>query len=66
MCFRYEFHHIVETFGMTCSETNHLVFYCHTLPGNCVYSNVYVDDIVILGSDATKISLVKEHLCNRF
>ena len=53
-------------FGLKRSEADHSVFYCHTSPGKCVYLMVYVDDIVITGNDATKITQLKEHLFSHF
>jgi len=40
------------------------VFYCHTSSEKCVYVIVYVDDMVIIENDDTRISQLKEHLCN--
>lgn len=54
-----KFSYIVQSVGLKCSEVDHSVFCCHTSPGKCVYLVVYVDDIVIIGNDAGKIS-VKE------
>ena len=61
-----KFSHIVQLFGLKRSEADHSVFYCHTSLGKCVYLMVYVDDIVITGNDATKISQLKEHLFSHF
>ena len=36
---------------MTQSASNHYVFYHHTSSRQCIYLIVYVDDIVITGSD---------------
>jgi len=47
------------------NEANHFVSYCHT-PLENVYLIVDIDDIVITRNDATKISQLKEHLCNHF
>ena len=33
------------------STIDHFVFYHHTSTGKCIYLTVYVDDIVITGSD---------------
>jgi len=35
---------------MSRNEANHLVFYCHS-SAECIYLVVYVDDIVLTGSD---------------
>jgi len=51
-----KFSHIVQLFGLKRSEADHSVFYCHTSPRKCVYLMVYVDDIVVIGNDATKIA----------
>jgi len=52
----WKFSHVLQNFGLKQSETYHSVFYCHTSPGQCVYLVVYVDEIVIVGNDAIKIS----------
>lgn len=46
--------------------TDLLVFYFHVSPKICMYSFVYFDDIVIKHNDGTKISQLKNHLCNHF
>lgn len=51
-----KFNHIVQSFGLKHNEANHFVFYCHTSLFKNVYLIMYVDDIVIIGNDATKIS----------
>lgn len=56
---------VVQQFGMTRSEADHSVFYRHTTQG-CIYLIVYVDDIVISGSDHRGILQVKEHLAHCF
>jgi len=56
---------VVQQFGMTRSEADHSVFYSHSSVG-CIYLVVYVDDIVITGSDHHGISQVKQHLCQHF
>ena len=50
---------------MTRSEGDHSVFYRHSSAG-CIYLVVYVDDIVLTGSDHHGISQVKQHLCQHF
>ena len=45
------FSSVVKEFGMIRSATDHFVFYHHTSTGQCIYLIVYVDDIVIIGSD---------------
>ncbi|RVW17729.1 Retrovirus-related Pol polyprotein from transposon TNT 1-94 [Vitis vinifera] len=37
--------------GLVCSTADHSVFYHHNSLGQCIYLVVYVDDIVITGSD---------------
>ena len=48
------------------STVGHYVFYHHTFTGQCISLIVYVDDIVITGSDQTGIQKLKQHLFNRF
>jgi len=60
-----KFSNVVQQFGMTRSETDHSVFYRHSSVG-CIYVVVYVDDIVLTGSDHHDISQVKQHLCQHF
>ncbi|XP_058766312.1 uncharacterized mitochondrial protein AtMg00810-like [Vicia villosa] len=50
---------------MVHSEADHSVFYRHSIQG-CVYLIVYVDDIVIPGSDQQGILQLKQHLSNQF
>ncbi|RVW36769.1 Retrovirus-related Pol polyprotein from transposon RE1 [Vitis vinifera] len=45
------FSSVVQEFGMLCSTANHSFFYHHNSLGQCIYLVVYVDDIVITGSD---------------
>ena len=56
----------VQEFGMLCSTTNHSVFYHHNSSGQCIYLVVYVDDIVITGSDQDGIQKLKQHLFTHF
>ena len=51
---------------MTRSTSNHCVFYHHTSSRECIYLIVYVDDIVITGSDRDGIGRIKQHLFNHF
>ena len=51
---------------MTRSTSDHSVFYHHTSLGQCIYLIVYVDDIVITGSDQDGIRKVKQHLFSHF
>ena len=46
---------VVQEFGMTRSTSDHSVFYHHTSSRQCIYLIVYVDDIVITGSDQAGI-----------
>ena len=59
------FNIVVQQFGMVRSEADHFVFYRHLAQG-CVYLIVYVDDIVITGSDEPGILQLKQHLSNQF
>ena len=45
------FSSVVLEFGLLCSTADHSVFYHHNSWGQCIYLVVYVDDIVIIGSD---------------
>ena len=60
-----KFSNVVQQFGMTRSEANHSVIYRHSSAGY-IYLVVYVDDIVLTGSDHHDISQVKQHLCQHF
>jgi len=60
-----KFSNVVQQFGMTRSEGDHSVFYRHSSVG-CIYLVVYVDNIVLTGSDHHGISQVKQHLCQHF
>ena len=48
------------------SETDHSVFNHHNSSSQCIYLVVYVDDIVITGSDQEGIQRLKQHLFNHF
>ena len=60
------FSSMVQKFGMTHSTLDHSVFYHHTSSGHCIYLIVYVDDIVITGSDQDGIQKLKQHLFSHF
>ncbi|KAL6323033.1 hypothetical protein AAG906_023651 [Vitis piasezkii] len=60
------FSSVVQEFGMFCSTTNHFVFYHHNSSGQCIYLVVYVDDIVITGSDQNGIQKLKQRLFTHF
>ena len=45
------FSYVVQEFGMLRNTTDHSVFYHHNSSGQCIYLVVYMDDIVITGSD---------------
>ena len=49
---------------MTRSTLDYSVFYHHTSLGQCIYLIVYVDNIVITGSDQDGIRKLKQHLFN--
>ncbi|RVW87780.1 Retrovirus-related Pol polyprotein from transposon TNT 1-94 [Vitis vinifera] len=51
------FSSIVQEFGMLRSTVDHSVFYHHNSLGQCIYLVVYVDDIVITGSDQDDSSI---------
>ena len=53
------FSSVVQAFGMTRSTSHHSVFYHHTSSRQCIYPIVYVDDIVITGSDQDGIRKLK-------
>jgi len=55
------FSNVVQQFGMTQCEADHYIFYQHSSAG-CVYLIVYVDDIVLTGSNNHDISQLKQHL----
>ena len=60
------FSSMVLEFDMTQSTSDHSVFYHHTSSRQCIYLIVYVDDIVIIGSDHDGIWKLKQHLFNHF
>ncbi|KAJ9707125.1 hypothetical protein PVL29_002217 [Vitis rotundifolia] len=60
------FSSVVQEFGMLRSTADHSVFYHHNSLGQCIYLVVYVDDIVISGSDQDGIQKLKQHLFTHF
>ena len=42
------------------------VFYHHSSTGKCIYLIVYVDDIVITGTDQDDIQKLKQHAFSHF
>ncbi|RVW69943.1 Retrovirus-related Pol polyprotein from transposon TNT 1-94 [Vitis vinifera] len=60
------FSSVVQEFGMFRSTADHSVFYHHNSLGQCIYLVVYVDDIVITGSDQDGIQKLKQHLFTHF
>ena len=48
------------------SAADHSVFYHHSSTGKCIYLIVYVDDIVITGTDQDGIQKLKQHLFSHF
>ena len=48
------------------STTDHSVFYHHNSSGQYIYLVVYVDDIVLTGSDQDGIQKLKQHLFTHF
>ena len=57
---------MVQEFGMIRSAADHSVFYHHSSTGKCIYLIVYVDDIVITGSNQDGIQKLKQRLFNHF
>ncbi|RVW60738.1 Retrovirus-related Pol polyprotein from transposon TNT 1-94 [Vitis vinifera] len=60
------FSSVVQEFDMLRSTTDHSVFYHHNSSGQSIYLVVYVDDIVITGSDQNGIQKLKQHLFTHF
>ena len=56
------FSSVVQEFGMFRNIADHSVFYHHNSSRQCIYLAVYVDDIVITGSDQDGIQKLKQHL----
>ena len=54
------FSSVVQEFSMLLSTADHSVFYHHSSSGQCIYLVVYVDDIVITGSDQDGIQKLKQ------
>ncbi|RVX02576.1 Retrovirus-related Pol polyprotein from transposon TNT 1-94 [Vitis vinifera] len=52
--------------GDLVNTADHSVFYHHNSLGQCIYLVVYVDDIVITGSDQDGIQKLKQHLFTHF
>ena len=48
------------------SSADPSVFYHHLSTGKCIYLIVYVDDIVITGSDQDGIQKLKQHIFSHF
>ncbi|RVW87825.1 Retrovirus-related Pol polyprotein from transposon RE1 [Vitis vinifera] len=51
------FSSVVQEFGMLRSTTDHSVFYHYNSLGQCIYLVVFVDDIIITGSDQDDSSI---------
>ena len=51
---------------MLCSTADHSVFYHHNSSRQCIYLVVYVDDIIITGSDQDDSQKLKQHLFTHF
>ncbi|RVW40786.1 Retrovirus-related Pol polyprotein from transposon RE1 [Vitis vinifera] len=60
------FSSVVQEFDMFRSTADHSVFYHHNSSRQCIYLVVYVDDIVITGSDQNSIQKLKQHLFTHF
>lgn len=50
----------VQQFGMTHREVDHFVFCCNSIVG-CIYLVVYIDNIVLIGSDLHGILQIKKN-----
>ena len=61
-----QFSSVVQEFCMIRSAADHSVFYHHSSTGKCIYLIVYVDDIVIIGTDQDGIQKLKQHLFSHF
>ena len=59
-----QFSLVVQEFSMIQSKADHSIFYHLTSTSQCIYLIVYVDDIVITGSDG--IQKLKQHLFSHF
>ncbi|KAL6343109.1 hypothetical protein AAG906_018947 [Vitis piasezkii] len=57
---------VVQEFGLFRNTTDHSVFYHHNSSRQCIYMVVYVDNIVITGSDQNGIQKLKQHLFTHF
>ncbi|XP_043717779.1 uncharacterized mitochondrial protein AtMg00810-like [Telopea speciosissima] len=53
------------SFDFTQSEADHSLFFLHRAPAS-VFVLVYVDDIIIIGFDATLLQDVKDRICTQF
>ena len=51
---------------MLCSTADHSVFYHHNSSRQCIYLVVYVNDIIITGSDQDGSQKLKQHLFTHF
>ena len=60
------FSSVVQEFDMIRSAADHSVFYHHSSTRKCIYLIVYVDDIVISGTDQDGIQKLKQHLFSHF
>ena len=60
------FSSVVHEFCMIRSAANYSVFYHHPSTRKCIYLIVYVDDIIITGTDQDDIQKLKQHLFSHF
>ena len=60
-----KFSEVIQEFGMNKSKVDHSVFYRQSANGNILLV-VYVDDIVITGSDCAGISSLKLFMHSKF
>ncbi|RVW47171.1 Retrovirus-related Pol polyprotein from transposon TNT 1-94 [Vitis vinifera] len=57
---------LFRSLACSASSADHSVFYHHNSSGQCIYPVVYVDDIVITGSDQNGIQKLKQHFFTHF
>ncbi|RVW55484.1 Retrovirus-related Pol polyprotein from transposon RE1 [Vitis vinifera] len=60
------FSSVIQEFGMFRCTADHSVFYHHNSSRQCIYLVVYVDNIVIIGSDQNDIQKLKQHFFTHF
>jgi len=60
------FSKVLQQFGMTRCESDHIVFLKCSSSNQYIYLVVYVDDIVITSDDYERIKALKQHLFQNF